>query len=142
MIETLESRRLCSADTGTLAGVEYKHAGATLHLTGTPGDDTIVLFQLGPTLLVDSISTSGEEFKEFQGVRRVLINTGDGRDAIFQFGGVTASVLAKLGNGDDVAFAGRGKDVLIGGNGNDDLIDFVGRSVLIGQRGDDFILET
>lgn len=147
MVESLESRRLFSGDAGDLAGITYVRSGETLHLTGTAGDDTVILAQAAADapLVVIGITGAGEAAQEFAGVTRVLIDTGDGRDAVLKFAGVTASFLVQLGAGDDVAYdeaaPDSGTDVILGGDGDDELLDFAGDNVLIGGQGNDFIVQ-
>ena len=145
LLETLESRTMYSADVGHIADLSYVRTGDALVVQGTAGDDTVILQPVpdGPagSLRLRGITpTAGEAFKDFAGIKSVVLDTGAGRDAVFKFAGTGASFVVWLGDGDDVAYdeadPTTGVDVIVGGAGHDELFDFNGDDILIAGPGD------
>ena len=75
----------------------------------------------------------------FSGVTEIGIYGNAGHDAIQVVGGVSLSVFAFGGAGNDSISGGGGTNVLVGGDGDDLLVGGSGRNILIGGRGADRI---
>jgi len=114
--EHLEARQL-------LAGTFQLAAGGLVNITGTSGDDAIVLSQKGRKL---SVSVNGH-IKTFalKSIKKVRINCGAGDDSVtWSKGGISQPMIENGGAGDDTLWGSRGRDKLIGGDGVD-VIDGV-----------------
>ncbi len=142
-LEPMEPRVLLSS-TGLNKG--------TLYVEGTSGDDHIVVTQLAERdEFIVSRSQIGVDFgiqnvstQAFKGVKRIVIDGGDGDDQITvettQKGRQQAvSTTIFGGAGDDRIWGGAGKDIISGGNGNDLLDGRAGADELDGGLGDDLL---
>jgi Ca2+-binding RTX toxin-like protein len=120
--------------------------GATLVVTGSPLDDTIVLsLKAGdPSTLVITIPSdpsSGTQFKrdKFDSIR---VDAGAGNDVVTideSQGAITDTEATTLNgeNGNDTLTGGSGGDSLDGGAGNDTLLGKSGADTLSGGNDDD-----
>lgn len=152
MLETLESRRLLSAEL----------VNGQLRVDGTDGDDTITLTRDGNQILVEVSGEDDESFnvgnvesiriRGLEGndtidvgtrIRGATILGGDGDDDISGGanndrirGGDGADTLSGA-QGDDDARGGDGADAVAGGNGDDTVTGGAENDSLFGGQGDD-----
>lgn len=117
---------------------------AVLHISGTEGDDTIVLSTRAGHLLrngvdtgiamanIDEIHVWGLGGNDTIDVRALNLNTfidgGAGNDVLT--GGVADDVIIG-GDGNDTITGGAGNDVLIGAAGNDRIVGCAGNDILV-----------
>jgi hypothetical protein len=160
-IERLEDRTVPAGITGTLQN-------GILYITGTPGDDTIVVRYRNKTISVDGTdisaeagrivinATAGNDIIRLDNPNptkdtiplRVpsTINLGDGNNTVY---GSNCGDIIYCGNGSNVIHAGNGKNYIRGGNGNNliyggnggDAINIYGsgRNTIYGGTGNDTI---
>ena len=146
--EPLESRRLMSA---TL------NSAGLLTITGTSHPDRIWLTLNNGSLTVHEVTrtsstTTTHHNTSFtaSAVKSILVNAGDGNDAVslFTFGNFSVPSTVNGGNGNDILVGGRGADHLNGDAGDDILIalDRSNHDVITGgsngTRGDIAIVNT
>ena len=123
------------------AGLEpdpWNAAVNALVVTGTSGDDTIVIGVVGKRKdLV--ITVNGTPFGPFarRGVSRVIAYGLGGNDRIEIQPAVIQAAFLDGGDGADTLVGGRGHDLLLGGAGNDTLAGNKGNDVLVGGAGRD-----
>ena len=173
-IESLENRRVMTT------GITAQLVGDQLQITGTAGNDKIMVVQVKDTIRVagvpgegfnaasvhsilvnglagdDIINLRSEGAKEFRPIRAaVIVNGGDGNDAIYGAIGGSNTIHGDAGNdgiaggyladqlfgddGNDYLFGGAGDDMLDGGAGDDKLCGGAGNDTLNGGTGDDKI---
>jgi uncharacterized protein YkwD len=108
----------------------------TLTVTGTEGNDTIILGQSQSSIFVNGAAYSRA------GVARIVVTAGGGDDVIRDGSGFGAIIYGGLGNdniasgtGNDRVYGGAGNDVINGGEGNDVLWGGGGTDTLIGGPG-------
>ena len=120
--EPLESRRLMSASL---------NASGQLTITGTAHPDRIWLTLNNGSLVVHQVTrttatttTTTRSTFTASAVKSILVNAGDGNDAVslFTFGNFSVPSTVNGGNGNDVLVGGRGADHLNGDAGDDILI--------------------
>src|SRR4051812_22481699 len=142
-IETLERRSLMSVSV----------AGGVLTVRGTPGDDTIQIYQIVDTNgQVASFHVIGKQPVSVPaaGIKRVVVRTGAGNDVVdlnLDLGGAATDLATSVmiparldgGRGDDVLFGGAGNDVILGGAGGDTLDGNGGVDRMNGGAGADVI---
>ena len=145
-IESLENRQFLSA---TLAPV----TGA-LTVTGTTGNDTIVISRVRTSLVVTETSRTGNQttakrttFK-FADVKSITVDALAGNDRVLIGPGIAINATINGGDGNDVISSGAGADTINGDNGNDlinagagnDTVNGgAGRDLIIGGLGDDML---
>ena len=103
----------------------------TLTVTGTDGNDTIVLRHTPTTIIVDGTSYSKA------GIVRVVVTAGDGDDVIRDGSGYGTFLYG--GDGDDVIYGNGGHDKLYGSSGNDKLYGGADNDIIWGGGGTDII---
>jgi hypothetical protein len=159
-IEWLEDRTVPAGTTGTVEN-------GVLYITGTPGDDTIVVRYYDKTITVDGtdiqsdasrivINASGgndvihldsQNLSSSTALRvRTTVNLGDGNNVVY---GSSRGDFIYCGNGNNVIYAGNGRNYIRGGNGNNliyggnsgDTITIygAGRNTIYGGTGNDTI---
>ncbi|WP_439625772.1 CAP domain-containing protein [Gemmata sp.] len=121
-VEALEVRD-CPAAVNVLNG--------TLTVTGTEGNDTIVLRQSPTSIVVDGVPYPRA------GVTRVVISAGGGDDVIRDGSGFGAFIYG--GTGDDTIYGTGGDDRIYGGAGNDRIYGGAGNDVIWGGGGTDTV---
>lgn len=119
-VEPLEVRD-CPAAVNTLHG--------TLTVTGTEGNDTIVVRQ-GPT----TITVDGVPYPR-AGIARVVITAGGGDDVVHDRSGFGAIIYG--GTGNDTIHGYGGDDRIFGGSGDDTIYGYGGNDVIWGGGGTD-----
>ena len=121
-------------------GVEFD--GGILTITGSPGDDRLVVsLNRGRLRVAGTLDGVGvNETFAARGVRRVVAELGEGDDSLTVRPNVGAALRVDAGTGNDAVFAGLGAAVLVGGEGDDRLRGGAKRDVLIGGAGSDRIL--
>lgn len=110
----------------------------TLEVNGAPAGDTVTV-DPGPdwttvsrsNLILFNLATDAE---------RVAFNGLGGDDSLTVAPGVTASVRADGGSGNDTLTGAEEPDALLGGTGDDTLDAGAGADVIDGQEGDDTLL--
>ena len=132
-VETLESRRLLSADLAS--HIELDHRG-TLIVAGTGVADSIVVKQTGNKLKV-SLDGTVKTFRVGQ-VKTLSISGGNGDDTITSNSSIRTGVSG--GRGSDDISTGGGNDTLVGGAGDDTLQSGDGNDADQGGVGDDSIV--
>ncbi|MDB5335920.1 MAG: hypothetical protein JWN70_1539 [Planctomycetaceae bacterium] len=107
-----------------------------LVVTGTSGDDTIVL---GPTKITGEVEVriNGVGAGKFQSPTRLIVNGLAGNDSITVDTRLTLPAELNGGTGNDTLSGGSGDDILNGGDGTDTLSGNAGRDLLIGGLGRD-----
>jgi Ca2+-binding RTX toxin-like protein len=104
----------------------------TVTLNATSGDDVIVIFSSGTSLVIQGLAQEVviENFEA--GVDHLVVMGLDGDDVVDASGVVDPTgISANGGNGDDILVGGTGNDVLDGGPGEDVLIGNGGQNVLL-----------
>lgn len=134
-VERLEGRRLLSASVGAVL------LGGELRVTGTEGNDTIVVsLHAGDGTRLDVSLNGATSSFAVSAIRRIRIDGRDGNDSvrIDQSNG-NISIPARLsgGEGDDTLVGGSGNDRLDGGDGDDALDGQGGNDQIRGDRGHD-----
>jgi hypothetical protein len=134
LLEALEGRQMLSVSV----------ARGTLTVTGTSGDDTIVVSQDPTRKSTFRISVNGALSGVDQvGVRRINISGLEGNDLISvdpTYGEITLPVNVAGGSGNDTIIGGSGSDLLQGGRGNDVLSGGAAGDVLQGGVGNDTLV--
>jgi uncharacterized delta-60 repeat protein len=128
-------------------GIDAQVVGDTLIVTGTPGNDQIVLGRQGD----GGITVGGIDFVEgnFPHFSKILIRGLGGNDLLSAEQLATGDgflsfprllpVTLDGGAGDDVLIGGPGNDSLLGGTGNDTLEGRDGNDTCFGHLGDDLL---
>lgn len=130
MIESLEHRRLLAA----------------LNIVGTASADKVLISQVGGTVFVKNrgdfkfivngdIGVNPDKSKQFEDVDLITIDFGGGKDRL-QTDGVSVSIQASGGSGNDTLLGGDGNDELVGGKNNDLIRGGGGNDVIAGDGGD------
>jgi len=127
-------------------GITYEIVNDTLIITGTPGDDQIVLgreFDGPVTILGTGFSSGVTQFSKVQ------INGLGGNDRLdaglladvagLMHGKVYAPVTIDGGAGDDYIVGGPANDSLLGGNGDDTIVSGEGDDTVFAGSGDDVV---
>jgi Ca2+-binding RTX toxin-like protein len=104
----------------------------TVTLNATNGDDVIVIFSSGTSLVIQGLAEQ-VVIENFEAALDHLVIMGLGGDDIVDASGVVdpIGITANGGTGDDVLLGGAGNDTLDGGLGDDVLIGGPGDDVLI-----------
>lgn len=136
------------ADPGA-RGTRYSHDGSTpakgvtatmdngvVTITGTPGNDQVLVTQTGDTLTVSSGSASWS----FRAVTRIVAFMGEGDDVVRVDRTVTVPTELHGQGGNDTLIGGAGYNILDGGLGNDSLIGGPGGNTLDGGEGNDTLV--
>jgi len=130
VVESLEQRTLLSAS--LVKGI--------LSVTGTAGNDAIVLHRTRTAIVVD-INGSAKSFKA-KAVKsiRVLAGNGDDQVNVDQSGQIFKTGLTISGGaGNDTITGGSGGDVVTGGAGDDSLSGMGGNDLIYGDAGNDHL---
>lgn len=133
-VEQFEGRVVLA---GTV-GLEADPADATktaLVVTGTSGDDTIVL-QAASGRAVRVIFNSANR-GTFSPTGQIMVNAGSGNDKVVIGRGITRAATLNGGPGNDTLTGGGGNDFIDGGGGNDTLRGGGGDDVVFGRSGVD-----
>ncbi|HZZ41544.1 MAG TPA: calcium-binding protein [Tepidisphaeraceae bacterium] len=119
--------------------------GSTLNITGTNGDDTILLsqstrrngqiFSINITINSQTQQFNYQTFGQF--ISRISIDAGKGDDLVAASSDFSIPMLILGGKGNDSLAGGAANDTLYGGDGNDVLVGNAGNDVLYGQTGND-----
>jgi cyclophilin family peptidyl-prolyl cis-trans isomerase len=109
-----------------------------LTVNGSSGPDTIVVDVAANTFMTDL--NGNIQSLSATGVTSVIINGGDGNDAITLGPGMVAGASVQGGPGDDSITGGPGNDTLGGGQGNDSIQGGPGDDSAKGGAGDDTLL--
>lgn len=111
----------------------------TLRITGTAGDDTIVVTRRGDGRVVVTGAGATRSFPR-SAVQRLSIDAGGGDDLVLvpDFIGNGRATINGSG-GDDEISSRPGRQVLIGGSGNDLLVGDYSADTIRGEAGDDTI---
>ena len=144
VVEPLEGRVLMAGGPLGVSKASYLD-GAQLRVVGTAGDDDISVRPVPGGLLVRNGDWSLVELGKF---KSVLVQAGNGNDAVTVAAELAVSAILYGGSGDDRLAGGAGDDHLYGGlgsndlhggGGNDVLVTIGGRAadVLTGGAGDD-----
>jgi Ca2+-binding RTX toxin-like protein len=104
----------------------------TVTLNATNGDDVIVIFSSGTSLVIQGLAQQ-VVIENFEAAFDHLVIMGLGGDDIVDASGVVdpLGISANGGTGDDILIGGAGDDVLDGGPGQDVLIGNAGTNVLV-----------
>jgi hypothetical protein len=122
------------AVTGRVVGISASvDASGSLLVTGTAGSDVIEVSGSGSTVRVSANGST----QTFNGVRRVVVNAGNGDDRVNI--GAALATLINGGAGNDLLTGGSGADTLNGDDGDDRLTGGVGSDVLSGGEGKDVL---
>ncbi|OHB74745.1 MAG: hypothetical protein A2W31_18145 [Planctomycetes bacterium RBG_16_64_10] len=113
--------------------------GTALLITGTSGNDTIVV-EPGATTSTLKVTFNGVATTQPKPSGRIIVTGGDGDDNI-QIAGAISNMVWLYGDaGNDRLNAGNGGSLLIGGDGNDQLLGGGDRDVMIGGNGADSLV--
>ena len=110
--------------------------GTALLITGTSGNDTIVV-EPGSTAATLSVTFNGVSSTVAKPSGRIIVTGGDGDDNIQIAGAILNPVWLYGDRGNDRLNAGGGGSLLIGGDGSDQLLGGGGRDIMIGGEGAD-----
>jgi Ca2+-binding RTX toxin-like protein len=131
-IERLEDRTVPTGITGSVQN-------GILTITGTAGDDTIIVRSFNKTVTVDGTTIEAE-------AGRVVINAGAGNDVIrldsqnfARSVALRAPATVNCGDGNDLVHGTNVGDIVLGQNGNDSLFGGSGRDYFNGGDGLDVI---
>jgi Ca2+-binding RTX toxin-like protein len=115
-----------------------KGADGLLTVTGTPGNDSIVMVYDGTGIRVTNNGTvvGGSPFQQ---VKRIAVNAGDGNDLVY-LTDLNVPAVLNGGNGSDTLRAGSGNDSANGNAGGDVVEGYLGNDTLLGGPGDDLII--
>lgn len=110
----------------------------TLQITGTAGDDSILVQQFGQQIQVFATIASVQS-RIFVGrnVQRINASGAAGNDTIVVHPSIKLAATLQGGFGNDTLTGGGGADILIGGDGDDFLSGRGGNDVLSGNDGID-----
>lgn len=114
----------------TLGGSAGDGAADQIVITGTAGDDTILVVRNGSTVEVFGLAAR-VVIENFEASLDSLVIHALGGDDVVEASGLTAGSIQLQ------AFGGEGDDILVGGEGNDVLDGGAGDDVLIGGLGQD-----
>lgn len=105
-------------------------------ISGTPGNDTVGVWNDGSTL---HVRTNGRSYPfSLAAVSRIEIDAGEGHDLV-DSSAATANAYIFGGDGDDTLVAGGGNDTLSGGAGRNRMFGGPGDDRINGSAGRDFI---
>ena len=116
------------------AGGPVQFTGGNLSIAGSAGADTIHLAATGGGVLVQFNGTS---YGPFAVTGSIVVQGGDGADAITVADDVNRPVTLIGGAGNDTLRGGSGADLLEGGLGDDSLVATAGNDTLAGGDGND-----
>ncbi|MFO0877699.1 MAG: Ig-like domain-containing protein [Gemmataceae bacterium] len=134
-LESLETRLTPSA---SIRVDPFDGTKSALFISGTPGNDTILVGVSGARL---SVTVNGVRQGNFVRPTGWIVADGlAGNDRITIAAGVTNNALLIGGLGKDVLTGGAGRDILVGGAGTDGLSGRAGQDVLIGGAGSDTVM--
>jgi hypothetical protein len=110
----------------------------TLTVTGTPGNDSIVMTLDGVGIRVTNNGTvvGGSPF---QRVKKIAVNAGEGNDLVY-LTDLNVPAVLNGGGGSDTLRAGSGNDYANGNVGADVVEGYLGNDTLLGGPGDDLII--
>src|SRR5262249_37818906 len=113
-------------------------AGGVLTVTGTPGNDALLLLPAGKQKkqVRVLVVADGRVLGTFA-ARLLLVSGQAGDDLLLVSRGLKLPALRDGGPGNDVLLGGGGRNVLLGGPGNDVLVRGTPRDVLDGGPGQD-----
>ena len=134
LIELLSPRLFLSADL----------AGSRLSITGTSGDDVIIVHLNKRFINLLTIAINGEQVAHYAlaAVGQVHVDAGDGNDKVWidsSLDPMTYPTTLIGGAGDDVLTGGAGLDHIDTGDGNDKAYGNAGGDVITGGAGRDSI---
>jgi Ca2+-binding RTX toxin-like protein len=140
--ESLESRKLLSANSMTLSG-------GVLKIRGTNHADTIDVARAtsGPNAGMVQVTLNGKQkFFNYDytgsstgSITGVIINGRGGNDQISIADNVYFPALIDGGRGNDTISSGVGNDVINGGRGNDSILGNLGDDTIVGGKGNDHL---
>jgi Ca2+-binding RTX toxin-like protein len=107
--------------------------GGALRVTGTPGDDTILVTNTGNTQVIAS-----NEILSFATPTSIYVDAGAGNDIALIGDDLPAGTI-QGGGGDDWLVSGNGNDMLAGKGGNDKIEAGSGNDTALGGKGNDTI---
>lgn len=136
-------------------GAVMRINGGTLNISGTNGNDTILLSQQrdtqGDLALVVSVNGDARQFDATHSrfVRQIFVSAGSGNDVVEGTTDLNIPMVIHGGKGNDSLAGGakndkifgeQGNDVLVGGRGNDLLNGGAGNDTLSGDTGADHLI--
>ena len=131
---------VAAAASGSILTISDSCLGGTaLLITGTSGNDTIVV-EPGATSSTLKVTFNGVVTTQPKPTGRIIVTGGDGDDNIQIAGAITNPVWLYGDAGNDRLNAGNGGSLLIGGDGNDQLLGGGGRDIMIGGEGADSLV--
>jgi Ca2+-binding RTX toxin-like protein len=155
-VETLETRRLLSAGPSVPAPPTAVLVGGELRVTGTKGDDVILVSLDASDATKVDVNVNGSLLGSFalsditSGNVDVRAGKGDDTVRVDETNGLFPLHLVAYGeqgndtlvggSADDELHGGQGDDVLYGNDGNDDLFGDEGNDMLAGGFGDDSLV--
>lgn len=125
-LEALEDRRLP-------AGLSAVLSAGTLTITGTDGNDTVLIQSTAGIIGISGLATTFTQ----SSVSRITVNAGKGNDYVKINSGINLPVIFNGGEGNDTLIGGSANDTLNGDAGNDLLYGMDGNDNLGGDDGDD-----
>jgi VCBS repeat-containing protein len=131
-----------SAATGTVQSPILDATGAWLSngrvfVTGTAGNDTIVVRPSGDRVLVELNGSVLGNFLRSEVTGKIRMKGLDGNDHLRVSLALPNSSELLGGAGNDVLYGGNSSDLLFGGGGNDRVIGRGGNDILVGGDGND-----
>jgi hypothetical protein len=136
---TVADDDLGSAAASAAAAVAAALNSGTLAVEGAGGADDVVISSSGGVIQLQSSLLGGTLSFASSAVSLINIDLGSGNDSLLVSSGVTATILAFGGAGDDIIFGGGGSNVLVGGSGIDLMTGRGARDILIGGDGSDVL---
>ncbi len=114
--------------------------GGNLRIDMTSGDDEIVL--TGGTIDQFSVNVviNGQDFGDFGVSGTIILDAGAGDDIVDGSALGSITLVAGLGQGNDLALGGLGNDAINGGPGDDTIRGNDGSDLLFGSEGDDSLV--
>jgi Ca2+-binding RTX toxin-like protein len=116
-------------------------ANNTLVITGTRGDDTVVVSQgADPNQLLVDVGGGAVVFDRST-FTAIDVDLGDGNDTFHEGSGIVSDekLTVRGGRGDDVIETGDGGDLVFGDSGDDSISTGAGNDLVFAGQGDDFV---
>jgi hemolysin type calcium-binding protein len=141
VVASLATASSASACPKTQGPASASVANNTLVITGTQGDDAVVISQGADTnqLLVDlGLGATAFDRSTFNAVD---VDLGDGNNEFHEGSGIVSDekLTVRGGDDDDVIETGDGNDLVFGESGDDSISTGKGDDLVLAGRGDDFV---
>lgn len=110
-----------------------------LVVTGTNGNDVIVVSQVGSNFSVNATGRALGSFSTAMGILGITVDARDGNDVVTVSSQITLAATLMGGKGSDILNGGSGNDSIYGGDGTDYVFGNDGDDYLSGDAGTDYV---